>query len=47
MCFTVQGAKVSILAESVAKKQEATKSKQQKAEPGGEVFYKGKMRGSL
>ena len=47
MCFTVQDAKVSILAETVAKKYEATKSQQQKAQPGKEVFYWGKMRGSF
>ena len=47
MCFTVQDAKVSILAESVAKNWEATKSQQQKSQPGGTVFYRGKMSGSL
>ena len=34
MCFTVQDAKVSILAKRGAKKIEATKSQQQKSDPG-------------
>ena len=47
MCFTDQDAKVSILAERGAKKIEATKSQQQKADPGTQWFYRGKMKGSL
>ena len=47
MCFTVQDAKVSILAERGAKKIEGTKSQQQKLGPEGPWFYRGKMKGSL
>ena len=47
MCFTDQDAKVSILAERGAKKIEATKSQQQKADPADQWFYRGKMKVSL
>ena len=47
MRFTVQDAKVSILAERGAKKIEATKSQQQKVPPAASWFYRGKMKGSL
>ena len=47
MCFTDQDAKVSILAERGAKKIEATKSQQQKTQPGAIWFYRGKMKVSL
>ena len=47
MCFTVQDAKMSILAKSVAKKTEATKSQQQTTPLGASLFYRGKMSGSL
>ena len=47
MCFTGQDAKVSNLAERGAKKNEATKSQQQKAHPEASWFYRDKMKGSL
>ena len=47
MCFFDQDEKVAILAESVEKQKEDTKSQQQKSRPASIWFYRGEMSGSL